>query len=905
MTNIRKFENTMMVYLSRHHVYESPPWATPYPDGIYEHLNDLRATYLNGHDADALPVAENLARFPILNPCALMYRLMQGKKKPSKLLALAKPEEVPDIETNTSSYTDFQLATGRTLQEYTRAYEKKNSSVFAKIGKHLKKAPIHFLPDEIMLMYLAHPQVRYEARRQYLQGEHLPLLELDILSQWARRQDINMSRLGERALSQASHEHGDRSEEGELLSLSPTGKLLNRQQWVDTHKALLPYVLQEMTRSAFDANGKLECERLWQTVIAFFSVVSLHDDPSLFETAAALNPLVLNVLREAQIGPSLNSCDGLPIDEDIRRAYLIDKINYTFIPSSRETALSLMQEGVSLIESARASRITVDFPLLDNVAHIGAALSQPQALLRLDDHMLDVHGMLKEAESAWQHIRQTRLDLLPKYQSEATLHGAAISKADYTNCSFLTLPSGEDDATHSLLITDIAKRAYQHYSATEDTSEALETIIRHLDALGQRTRLLLSLCAPDDMGFIYDMDAGAAGITPPEGALPGSAILLPHPRAVEYQSKSLGELSDLDIDIIATEAMALASTLRRMNMIVRVGTHKTCLEGQQMEAAIAKAAENVAIPSSSQGSAYSQIEAKMEALDKARSRYRQWAIDNIAEMHKILLRNQDHLDFDIGVLFGSEDAPEPEPVDMVPAVELDKALNENSETLKAAMASFEKEQAKATAQIDALTTAASEKDAHIIELQQALEASEHRLKALNHHLERAERSSGASDGLDRAFFCEALLSYSEAPKPETALTIAEQLLGGQLIILPSAYESARQAPDMSGQNLLRRLLVLGSEGRRILDEGKPLYELKDVLPGDLALNESDTNMSVPKLRQQRVFKETRPDGSIHEWLMEYHNWIDFSHRLHFDYDPARKAFVIGHAGRHLGISSIS
>jgi hypothetical protein len=70
--------------------------------------------------------------------------------------------------------------------------------------------------------------------------------------------------------------------------------------------------------------------------------------------------------------------------------------------------------------------------------------------------------------------------------------------------------------------------------------------------------------------------------------------------------------------------------------------------------------------------------------------------------------------------------------------------------------------------------------------------------------------------------------------------------------------------------------------------------MKDVVPGNLSLQESETVRNSAKLRSLREFK----DGDKTR-VMFPHLSVDYRTRLHFEFCPEEDRIIIGYVGKHL------
>jgi len=201
---------------------------------------------------------------------------------------------------------------------------------------------------------------------------------------------------------------------------------------------------------------------------------------------------------------------------------------------------------------------------------------------------------------------------------------------------------------------------------------------------------------------------------------------------------------------------------------------------------------------------------------------------------------------------------------------------------------------------------------------EALEAAVTRAETqMKHHRHRAwvlqqqlDRASGkAADqgnpGEGDKGLIAALREYSESTSCQNVLQLLQAAHPNRVRVLPSAIDSASDADStLSANGLLRKVHALIIEGWDILAEKRPPYDMQNVIPCELALNESDTTRSDARCMQQRTFQEKHADGTTTSWEMSWHLKLDHRHRLYFAWDDDSQQIVIGHAGAHLGLAAI-
>lgn len=891
---------------------------------VYEMMNEAVTSSRLEPKASSYEEHKRAGLFPVLNPLRLTARLKNVADSPRELRLLDEsyrdtPFSAAHIERD-RMLGDFKRMTGRSTQAYVKAYEKSSNSYFGKFSKLLKKSDITTRPDEDVIDYLAHPLFRYDAVQQYLHGKNLPILEFDILREWAARRGIEVGHVSQISTSLVSRADGQRGEDGIITSTSPDGKLLNRQQVLDTYRNLLPYVLQALSDvDISEGPGRMDVSEAWDAINALFAVASLHRDTSILGMADALCPPVMAAFRFMQLVPE-------SLDTDIHR-FNIEHLNNGFCPSTQELITTVLESPeVQGAGSAAAKHRNAILPeLYTHLSGIGAILASPANLIAgyggadyfADDGSVihesgyDVQGLLNSAQAAWSELRSGRLYAMKRQQAHYALIEAmqSWSRDDIgAEDSVLGSVMPDDDETVSLLNIEVFRRVAKKYLVTPETKSDLENrAFPALDRMIARVRWVQEV-----HGFSAD-ETGALTIEEPEI----ECLVLPEPVVSAFARQSLSTWSDTELDEVAHHAVSVGHNLRALNLTFIQGAislHATAVKHQKavQEALSAQGSATVG-----EEGAFMAIETQMQAVDKAREKYRVWAKDAVSDMMEVLEEQGEFLNQRLASVPLFEETSSVDKAD----AESGEDLAGTSDELLLALKDMEQEVAELLSQVDAQQAASEQEVSRLVAshsdevaaLEQELSKrqaeaaqAQYQAKALKNHLAQAEsgKSGEASNGFHESL-AQALIEYAESPKPVTAIRIVKRLFPERLVVLDSAIESAVDAVEMNGGNLLRRLLILATEGWDIWQEGRPLYALNDVMPGDVALSESDTNLNMPKLRQQRTFKEALDDGRVQEWVMESHNWIDWQHRLYFDVDDERGVFVIGYAGRHPGISSAS
>jgi hypothetical protein len=132
-------------------------------------------------------------------------------------------------------------------------------------------------------------------------------------------------------------------------------------------------------------------------------------------------------------------------------------------------------------------------------------------------------------------------------------------------------------------------------------------------------------------------------------------------------------------------------------------------------------------------------------------------------------------------------------------------------------------------------------------------------------------------------------------EPAAVLTLLAEHLHDRLQVLPSALDSANTHHNMiNTSEMARRIITLAMQGVDLMRSGARVYDLNNIVPGEVACQESDTVMNTAKLRKLRQFKAQ--DGTTIEMLT--HIPIDGRTRMYFDFDTDNR-LRIGYIGKHL------
>lgn len=870
--------------------------------------------------------------FPVLNPLILAMHISRVAGDPGAMALVeqaTKSAGLPASRVQRKSLLgDFKRMTGRTMQHYLQAYERSANSYFGKYTKLLKRNGQQQPAGASLIEYLAHPLFRNDAIQQYLRGKNLPILEFDLLDEWARRRGLSVGSVSQVTASLVTGADGTRNDEGRIISAPPDGKLLNRQQQLDTYRNMLPHVAQ--AAADMDITGGpsgVDTEQAWDTIIALFAVASLSQSTSVLSMADAACPPIMAALKGMQMIPDLGS--------DAHR-FNIERLNNGFVPSTPEVVDVVLQAPqLPGWQTGAAKPRTFHRPQAClALSGIGAALLSASGVMAGYDGMdylnpeesvsgalgHDVQDVLSKAQDIWQQLRKERVDSLLDQQAQTLLIGAMTnfpSENDAGDSSEVTRlvrdVVGDDEDRVALLNVELLQRIVKKYLMTPGTRHTLETqVLPGIDAILERQRWLHGL-------FGFQLNARGEFV----GGEQQGVLVLPKSQAEALgEEVSVIELGDTQMDEVAHYALSVGQKIQALNITLMRGTMMLSSQAAAHQEAVQEAVKRQGEVASGGEGAFMAIEAQMEALDKAREAYRAWADDSVSDLEALLAEQVDELGEPLvevrafpDALVSCSERPNAGADDgkkeLEPETASEEAPQEGSgatDDAKTLACRLDAQEEAYRADLDALRDAHQEQvaslEARLAQSNEEAEQAKYQIQSLKSHLVQAERSGkgGTTSGIP-ASAVSSLIAFAEGVKPVAALEVAESMLPDRLIILDSAKESAAEAVEMSGASLLRRLLILATEGWELWMNGHPLYALNEVMPGEVALNESDTILNMPKLRQQRTFYETRGGGVATEWLMENHNWIDGQHRLYFEVDHDREAFVIGYAGRHLAISS--
>lgn len=180
---------------------------------------------------------------------------------------------------------------------------------------------------------------------------------------------------------------------------------------------------------------------------------------------------------------------------------------------------------------------------------------------------------------------------------------------------------------------------------------------------------------------------------------------------------------------------------------------------------------------------------------------------------------------------------------------------------------------------------------------------EHRCEYLR---TRAACQASGSVELRSAFqqkFLSLLIDPEYSPTPVECLEFLESCGSTNIVILPSAWESAAEASDfLLGWRLLSLLNRLATAGMDAFMAGKPVDVACAFTPSEYAASERVQTLMSPGAAKARTF-----EWMGKSYLMQKHLRIGKADdrrrtiRVHFEWDGERKCLVIGWCGEHLPV----
>ena len=131
--------------------------------------------------------------------------------------------------------------------------------------------------------------------------------------------------------------------------------------------------------------------------------------------------------------------------------------------------------------------------------------------------------------------------------------------------------------------------------------------------------------------------------------------------------------------------------------------------------------------------------------------------------------------------------------------------------------------------------------------------------------------------------------------PVELLKLLKALYPDRVDILDSAYISAKEdQASIPETSLYQRMTALLTEGLDIVRETGQIIDCKDVVPGEVAVQESDTVRNSAKLRSMRHFTYKGSKRAFYS-----HFRLNSVCRVYFDYIPEERRIVVAYVGRHL------
>lgn len=131
--------------------------------------------------------------------------------------------------------------------------------------------------------------------------------------------------------------------------------------------------------------------------------------------------------------------------------------------------------------------------------------------------------------------------------------------------------------------------------------------------------------------------------------------------------------------------------------------------------------------------------------------------------------------------------------------------------------------------------------------------------------------------------------------PAEILKLLEALYPDRIEILDSAYVSANEhQSSIPTTALYQRVKAFVTDGLDILRKTGRIIDCKDVVPGEISVQESDTVRASAKLRNMRHFTYKGSKRAFYP-----HFRLNHVCRIYFDYMADEQRIVIAYVGRHL------
>lgn len=867
------------------------------------------------------------ARMPLLNPLMTFNSIDYiRERKPDELRRMTQrfnaqyqgSTSLQEVAQAAGCFGNFSTHTGRTLKAYISAYKTNGHSHFNRFSRHLKKQGLSNSADNEMLLYLSHPVLRYDARQRYLEGKPIPLLELDLLKVWASRHHIPMPA---EVPSFISPDEGEVDADGKINEARNDGARLTRQQVIDQCKMLLPDVLDFLRDLKADTQPEdRDYSHLLSGIMALFAVASLHDDPAIMALPETFSPCLTLALRRMAGSKKASS---ITESFEVAGHFPLGYINDGFYPSSSAMADAMVanagdwKKADTALPGATFTQSLTEKGQLQAISRHAIPLTAAATRLPFvqradgDEPAVTIEDMkaharaLTDALGSWEAGAHLGIYQRQRFHVLADSHLHLLEKPAHKESTSLSLaqvfftdvlPTSGEYGSHEIDLVAVLRLVLEKYVVTPSNKETLATqVFPVINAMEDHLAAMRR-------GLFFDNEEVPAG---------REALMLPADLAASLTTPLPGIRGDM-LGKVAYHARWVGMQCRYVHIGAMFLSTVLYQEAQGKQEAVTEAAANIRPSSDTQGNAFQAIEQQMAALDEARDDYRQWAEGALSELMPYIDTLNDFLAVPLASVPLADADADGDATDQgasaAPADDVTPTITaEEIASLKENLSSTLREKDQVTKHVAEIESEMAEQAATIADYKERAAYLENQNQALTHHLNEASDSAkgepSAAPTTGREDIALHLIEFSKTPTPTAALTLAANLYPDRLVALDSAFDSAAQASPQAGANILRRLMLLATEGVRVMREGNPLYTLNNVLPGDVACSESDTSLNIPKLRQERTFREVLPSGEEKTWLMTAHNWINYDHRLYFEYDQDREAFVIGHAGRHLPVMS--
>lgn len=145
--------------------------------------------------------------------------------------------------------------------------------------------------------------------------------------------------------------------------------------------------------------------------------------------------------------------------------------------------------------------------------------------------------------------------------------------------------------------------------------------------------------------------------------------------------------------------------------------------------------------------------------------------------------------------------------------------------------------------------------------------------------------------------------FGSSPSPEQCLRALELVFGERVVVLPSAYESAKAASKFKqGEKLWGLLVKFGGEYYELLQSGGSDSAATKLFGKCFAANESETTRKNSKAKRERTFEYLgEPIEMWRHLKIGTADSLTESIRMHFEWthDGREGRLIVGHCGRHL------